>query len=296
MLDDVGEISSVVVDLSEWVQRVRSDPEAYLERQATELFLAALGMAHPYCKKVFLKGGILMGVVYGSTRQTADIDFSTSIEPTAQIADELRSALTAALPRAAAELGYADLVCRVQSLKHRPRPDSFVEADGPAIEIRIAYAERGSRQEKHVHAGTSSKVLYADISFKEPVGAVQIVRFADADSEIRAYSLYDLIAEKLRALLQQEVRNRYRRQDIYDIDLLLSQFDLSEGERRTILELLSVKCAARKITPEPASLANPEIKRRAGEDWESLGLEIGHVPDFEACFQRVRTFYETLPW
>ena len=39
--------------------------------------------------------------------------------------------------------------------------------------------------------------------------------------EIEASTLVDLVAEKFRAMIQQPIRNRYRRQDAYDLYCLL---------------------------------------------------------------------------
>jgi hypothetical protein len=63
MLNEKGPI---VVDISEWVERSRHDPQRYLERQATEVLLAAIGQSAAYGDRLYLKGGTLMGVVYGS--------------------------------------------------------------------------------------------------------------------------------------------------------------------------------------------------------------------------------------
>ena len=43
----------VVVDIASWVERARSDPQAYLERQATEVLLAAIGLTPSYANKVW---------------------------------------------------------------------------------------------------------------------------------------------------------------------------------------------------------------------------------------------------
>jgi predicted nucleotidyltransferase component of viral defense system len=293
MLDEEDE---VVVDISEWVERAKADPAAYIERQATEVFLTALGMTEPYGHKVFLKGGILMGVLYQSFRQTADIDFTSTLDPDPDMADLMSVAFAENLPRAAAELGYPDLMCRVQSVRRRPREDSFAKAAFPALEIRVAYARRDSPQQNRFDRGNATDVLHVDISFNEPVGAIQVVRFAGGGGAIRAYSLHDLIAEKLRALLQQEVRNRYRRQDIYDLDLLIGRFSFDKGEKLRLNRVLIEKCVARSIDPARSSLSKPEIARRARKEWETLGVEIGEVPDFDKCFTRVNKFYQSLPW
>lgn len=296
MSDETDQAPVVTVDIGEWVKRAAKDPEAYLERQATEVFLTALGMAHPFSHDIFLKGGILMGVVYHSHRQTGDIDFTAMMEPEPGIADAIAEAMAEVLPRAAAGLGYPDLMCAVQSSKYYPSAKMFPKADGPALKLRIGYARRGSRQAAGFKRGKASTVLEVDISFREPVGAIQIVRFGDTGGMVRAYSLYDLIAEKLRALLQQEPRNRYRRQDIYDLNALLARFALDDEEMRRIYRSFIDKCAARRIEPAPDSLSEPEVARRAQADWDSMELEIGDLPDFDACFARVDTFYRSLPW
>lgn len=296
MSAEENEDEKVTVDILEWVEKAKSDPQAYLERQATEVLLTTLGTVEPYAKKIFLKGGILMGVVYQSFRQTADIDFTTNLEPDPGIADRLRNALTAAFPRVAAELGYPELMCNVQSARYFPNAKLFPKADSPALKIKVGYAHRGSKQQASFERGKATNVLEVDISFREPVGAIQVVHFAGTGGKILAYSLYDLVAEKLRALLQQEVRNRFRRQDIYDIDILVERFSFDGDEKRRLLYLLFKKCAARNIIPSREALAQPEIVRRAKDQWTTLALELEELPDFDTCFVRVDDFYRSLPW
>jgi predicted nucleotidyltransferase component of viral defense system len=113
---------------------------------------------------------------------------------------------------------------------------------------------------------------------------------------VRAYSLLDLIAEKLRALLQQPKRNRNRRQDIYDIACLLKQFPLDSDERAQLLALLHEKCRARDIEPTREALSHHEVRDRAAKDWNTLGLELEDLPDFDSCFEIVDRFYRSLPW
>jgi predicted nucleotidyltransferase component of viral defense system len=167
------------------------------------------------------------------------------------------------------------------------------------LKLHVGYARRGAPQEKLFANGKATDVLEVDISFREPVQAIQIVQLGNAKAKFAAYSLNDLIAEKLRALLQQEKRNRNRRQDIYDIASLLGKFTLDEMEKADLLALLQEKCAARKLNcpdPEPDSLVRPEVKERARKEWDTLAMEIGNVPDFDECFDKVDVFYRSLPW
>lgn len=288
--------SEIVVNIGDWIEKAKADPSAYLERQATEIFLTTLGTTEPYCGKFFLKGGLLMGIVYGSPRQTADIDYSTNIEPDSNMAAELREKLDKAFPAVAAKLGYPDIVCKVQTLKLRPRPAIFKDANAPGFDITIGYAIRGTGQEKKLENGHAAMVLKTDISFKEPIGAIQIVKLGDSGSAISAYSLMDVISEKLRALLQQEGRNRYRRQDIYDLHLLISRFSFDNDELEEIFSIFLEKCKAREIDPAPVSLEAEEIVKRSKSEWETLKLEIDELPDFDACFAEVNEFYKSLPW
>ncbi len=162
--------------------------------------------------------------------------------------------------------------------------------------MTVAYAQKGSSQEKKLASGKSANVLHADISFKEPVGGLQIVRLGEHGGTISAYSLKDIITEKYRAFLQQEKRNRRRRQDVYDLSILLNQFDFDGEEKQEILNLLIKKCEARGISPNISSIDNQENIDRAKSEWPSLELEIGEAPDFDACYEMAKSFYKSLPW
>jgi len=237
-----------------------------------------------------------MGIVHQSPRQTADLDFSTDLRPEPNLPDDIRTALDRAFPLASARLGNPDLVCKVQTLKVKPRANSLERDQFPALEITIAYALRGSSQADRLAKGHGSDTVKVSISFNEPVDALQIVKLGQQGPEIRAYSLLDLIAEKLRALLQQKLRNRYRRQDMYDIAMLADAFPLDRDEKRHLLDVHRRTCAAHNIVPHVDSLEDPELIRRARDQWHTLDLELETVPDFDACLENVQRLYRDLPW
>ncbi len=70
------------VDLLAWIGR--SEPDSYnrFERQAITITLHAVAISQHLSKILYLKGGILMGIAYGSPRQTVDIDISATQELT----------------------------------------------------------------------------------------------------------------------------------------------------------------------------------------------------------------------
>ena len=282
------------VDVAAWVARVAQDPVAHRQRQAVEIILNAIAMTGPLNTDLFLKGGILLGLAYGSPRQTTDIDLTAAFAADGDIDDRIGTLLDSTFPRTAASLGYADLVLRTQSAKGRPN-HIFPDAEFPALKLKIAYARRGTNEERALNEGTASNVIDVDISFNEPLNHVQVLVLTGGQ-ELYAYGVIDLVAEKYRALLQQIQRNRYRRQDVYDLNVLLPGILASEISQADILKALLEKCSARHLEPNRRSLDNTEIKNRASRDWNTMELELDELPKFEDCYERVATFYRSLPW
>ncbi|MEQ8749016.1 MAG: nucleotidyl transferase AbiEii/AbiGii toxin family protein [Amphiplicatus sp.] len=244
--------------------------------------------------KLFLKGGILMGLAYDSPRQTADVDLTTLFEAGPEIDAQLTELMNAAFPRAAAQLGYVDLIVKVHSVKRMPKR-IFEDAEFPALKMKVAFAERGTKQEKALEEGRAPSVIDVDISFNEALRQIQILELTGGQ-ELQAYSLIDLMAEKYRAMLQQKERNRNRRQDVYDLNRLIESEILDDGFRTQLLDAFVEKCRSRHIEPTPQSLDDPEVKARSGKEWETMKLEVGEIPEFEPCYARVSAFYRNLPW
>lgn len=140
----------------------------------------------------------------------------------------------------------------------------------------------------------AADIVEMDISFNEPLTSLQVLEMTGGD-ELCAYSLTDLMADKYHAMLQQVIRNRNRRQDVYDLDRLIRDHAFDAEGRAAVFSAFIEKCAARHVTLVRASLDDPEVRRRSGADWSSLSLEVGALPEFEACFDRVRAFYLSLP-
>lgn len=292
---DEAEYDIVDVDVRAWVEAARSNPAQYRDRQVTEVVLAAIGLAPSLNTSLVLKGGAVMALAFKSNRVTADVDFTSIVEP-AGFADQIADDLNAILPQTAIRLGYLDLLCRVQTVKKMPKPLNFEEFDFPALLIRIGSAERGTGEEKRLEAGRAIRVLDIEISFRDQVYAFQELNLTGPGVAIRAFTLHEIIAEKLRALLQQPIRNRNRRQDVYDIAYLIETNKLSDKDRRSILETLIEKCRARGIEATPDSMDDPEVRRRAEVDWNTLALELDDLPPFDERFAMMRELYISLPW
>jgi len=84
---------------------------------------------------------------------------------------------------------------------------------------------------------------------------------------LRVSSCEDIVAEKLRSLLQQPVRNRYRRQDLLDIAATCRRRSLDTVK---VADFLRRKAAARDIAVSRSAFRDPEVKRRAAQDYDGL--------------------------
>lgn len=288
-------VDVVQVDVRRWVEAAASNPILYRDRQVTEILLAAIGMSGNLKDTLVLKGGTLMALAFASDRVTSDVDFTTNGDagtfPEALIAE-----LNVRLPRAAIELGYLDILAKVQSIRMKPRPQGFAGHNFPALQVRIGSARRNTPEENRLAQGQASRVLTVDVSFKDQVYSYQELRLADAGVAVRAFSLHELVAEKLRAQLQQTTLDKYRRQDIYDIALLVDHANLTQNDRVTIHAILIEKCRTRGILPDARSIDDPEVRRRAETNWKTLGIELAELPEFAERFALVQSFYQSLPW
>ncbi len=284
------------VHVAAWVESAKSDPVKFRDRQVTEILLTAIGMTPELKGNLILKGGLLMTLAYGSVRSTSDVDFTTMLPSKGFNQDGLKKSLNDGMARAAAALGHVDLVCQVQKIKTLPHKPPFEEANFPALKITVASATRGTHAEKRMIQGMGLQVVALDISFNEPIHDTTELRLDDSSITVQAYALSELIAEKLRSLLQQVVRERNRRQDVYDIAYLVEQLGESI-DLDAVLQSFLEKCRSREIEPTPDSISNPEVIRRAREDWDTMQLELQEpLPAFDDRFAVVETFYRSMPW
>lgn len=287
-----------VIDLSAWVEKAKSDSLKYRIRQVVEILMYAIGSTKHLKENMYLKGGTLMAIAHNSERMTGDVDYSWFGEPFAlSIADEIKESLDVALKRAATKLGYLDLVCKIQSIKKEPR--KWENVSYPALCVSIGYASIGTPQERALANNKASNVVRLDISFNEPLENAQKLLLDSSDVTINAYAPTEIIAEKMRALMQQTQRlhERSRRQDVYDIALLINKFMFDAEEKKIILGTLHIKANAREVSINKDSFADGAVRSAAEKEWGTMALEIEEpLPSFDACYKIVQDFYESLPW
>jgi hypothetical protein len=279
-------------NISEWASQV---PEQKAFRQAVHTILTAISGSSSLQATMIMKGGILLALAYESSRYTKDIDFSTGKTLDEFDAEEFIQEFEGALMRSVEELDYG-LSCLIQSWKQQP-PQA--DATFPTIRINIGYANKSEASaHKRLLRKNSSHIVQVDYSLNEPLGEPELFEIEEG-KVIQTYNFHDLIGEKFRAVLQQEVRNRIRRQDIFDLHLLLKDqpFAKNHDTKEKILASLKEKARARYLEVSKESMSNPRIIHRSKIDYHSLASEIdGELPPFDEIYASVKFYYENLPW
>lgn len=286
---------AIEIDIRTWVLAAPTGASRR-QRQAIDIALNTVATCQNMAKKCSLKGGILMGLLYGSPRLTGDIDLSLADMPTPDTPEEFSAALDEHFEYVAFELGHPNILMRVHSFKRLPKR-KFDEASFPGLQLKMTFVDKTNASQLAVYnKGRSIEIIDMDISFNEPAEDLTVLKLSN-EREILAYGLAELIAEKYRALHQQIVRKRNRRQDAYDIWYLFQNNEITEELAAYVLDRLREKSESRGIIIGPETIAHPDIKSRAKADWDTQKVEIGEaLPEFEVCWKSVIKFYDLLPW
>ena len=282
------------LNLTQWVSDTDED---YVDiRKAMHIVLLAIGSSSRLSSMMALKGGMLMAIQYANTRFTTDLDFSALQNPEEVDLDTLRDELNQALVGAEVELISYNISCRVQKIKKQPK--AFEAATFPSLNITIGYAKKDSAGAmKRLERGDAADTISIDYSFNEITGELGEVTLENQE-KIQVYSFPALMAEKFRSILQQVVRNRSRRQDVYDLHHLISNYSAhSDGEKFQVYNLLIEKSVGKSIDEylNKLALQNPEIRSRSQEGFDELIYEDVEEISFDDAYLVVQEYFESLP-
>lgn len=244
-------------------------PDEIMARWAHHHILVAISNHRQLTKMVIYKGGNALRSVHASVRATRDLDFSiTETLPEASAKEWLDKAFRRQSQR-------ADILLRVQSFKPKPKR---ADATRRTWRISVGYALKSQtsvlRQLKD--DGQSPYTIPLEISENEAVGAYDINRIQGAE-RLHVSTLENIIAEKLRALLQQPLRDRHRPQDVFDIAFQCLRV---KNQHAPPLDLQSLhtqfeeKCRARDVPTSLDGFLQEEVWTRAQRDYEELKVTI----------------------
>lgn len=265
-------------------------------RQAVHIVLLSISRCESLKDHMMLKGGILMALCYDSSRFTRDIDFSQKAKYQKGDEEKLLAELVTGIQESIQEVDYG-LDCRVQS--SQLKPPSEKNPTFPTLNVKIGYAYNyDTKTHLRLIAGNSPTVLEIDFSFNETTKSAEEFSISEGHTLLR-YSIIDLMAEKFRALLQQEKRNRYRGQDLYDLLFLIRRIpDQLLEVKPQILQALLESAKSKDLALTQDSMSKGEIMAMTQHEYDLLesGVAEGTLEAFDVAYAKVMEFYKSLPW
>jgi predicted nucleotidyltransferase component of viral defense system len=239
------------------------------------------GLAHPGLTRqgwIFKGGTCLRHCYYKGYRFSEDIDFSC--KPGGDNLDKSLQLLQKSADKIQSESGI-----RIAVRKPHTIPGDF------QIEIPLEYSRGSTRRQ-------GLPQVKVHLTFDEPILDKAVAcsiksRYSDLSPfKIPSYTKKEIVAEKLRSLLQQQ-KKWPRPRDLYDLWYMLCH----SGEHFTWNELLPMfeeKCRIRDISPDIKGLTSNKLKDWNKKVWKDrLGPMLKEVPDFDLVWKEwIETFHK----
>lgn len=238
---------------------------------------------------IVLKGGNALKFFYESPRSTLDLDFTALTEDIPDDANALRAILERALLPSARKF---NVKTKCQRLRRNP-PDK--ERTRPTYDITIAYQFPFDPYFHNFDEKQISTVVHVEISLNDVVCEKASLPIEEtAEETIYVCTREDIVAEKLRSLLQQPIRNRSRSQDVFDIARIVREFG-QHLDRGKVAEFLIRKANARGIQPTH-SLFDNTVRTMAAREYENkVRSQTGsHFIEFDDAYRDVMTLVGSL--
>lgn len=252
--------------------------------------LAAISQVPSLNDTLVFKGGTALRKCYfGDYRFSEDLDFTALHGAPADngMEDAIKEVCNIARNRLKKESDSADIVCE-RHVENRPHP-----GNQEAFRIR-------ARLPWHNYPLTSIKIeITMDERILKPVQTRKIIHQYNEplEAEIRTYSLEEIVAEKLRAILQNIDRLkksnrgwiRPRGRDYYDLWRILNEYrdDMDFAE---FISFLQDKCALRNIVfVGPEDFFDDQVLALVYDNWkQSLEHLVPDLPALDFVISELR--------
>lgn len=230
---------------------------------------------------VFKGGTCLRHCFYAGYRFSEDLDYSCREDSGAF--NNARSLLNSV-----SEWVQANALLRLSVKEARTIEGDF------QVEIPVAYSRGGAGRsglpEIKIH------LTFDELILMEPAIRSVTPPYSDLSAfTVATYTKEEILAEKMRALLQQQTKWP-RPRDLYDLWFILCH----EGEKfdwEKLRGLFDGKCRARKIDPDPTLLVSDVLKSTNERVWNAqLSAVMATVPPFADAWQDWLAFCKTRLW
>lgn len=278
-------------ELKTWAQQNSVAIQDARERFVQYSILLAIAEDQNLSTNLIMKGGVALDFVWRPYRSTSDIDFSVNPDfPVDEISTEsLTKWLSSGFRQSELHTGVLLAINGID--RQPPGPDkTFVTFQARVTfalpdEIKIRNQIRSGQYGRHV--------VKLDISINEPVCGFTEHQFG-LEGSLLISSIEDIVAEKLRAILQQPIRDRSRSRDVLDIANLVRSTPALNPDQ--VGEFLLAKANARNVPVTKEHFRTPEIRDYSQRDYAVLKPTVrSSYLEFEDAFSRVLAFVDTLP-
>jgi predicted nucleotidyltransferase component of viral defense system len=267
-----------VEEILPWRKANRATSEEARRRFVQVVILAAVASSTRL--HIAFKGGNALRFIHGNPRSTIDLDF-TAFGDFPDNSVEIGDLVNAALKSTE---GQFRVKARCQSIKRKP-PSATKTL--PTYSIKVCFQLPGDRYYQNFEDRQGfAEVVELEISFNDILCETIHWQIHPSAKPLLSCTLEDIIAEKLRALLQQIPRNRSRPQDVFDIASRVrahpETLDLGK-----VSAFLLTKSEARAISPRKSAF-NDEVRTRAvaGYDTE-IGSQTSEFIPFDEAWEEV---------
>ena len=255
--------------------QAKIDPGIIEKDYVLSKVLMALSHIDLFNQSLLFKGGTaLKKFYYPEWRFSEDLDFTSrsKLKP-----KEVRSIFQEAVDKVGKLFG---LSMRVMEYSQYPKSgDDLVSA-----QFKLGYdgpLRKSSGQKNNVRVD----IAFDEVIVSEPITKKIIGGYADdIEAELPIYPLEEIVAEKLRSILQ-----RGKSRDYYDVWILLKEYrkDFSNGR---IWEILKEKCKFKDIpAPKTEDFFNKERIDEAARFWErGLAHQMLDVPAMSDVIEDLR--------
>ncbi|NIA06921.1 MAG: hypothetical protein GWP14_04650 [Actinobacteria bacterium] len=249
--------------------------------------LAGIGEVDLLRNTLVFKGGTALKKCYfGDYRFSEDLDFSGVADvPTGAVIEKAVDDACAAAADLLDEYAPVEIICERYTEK-APHPGS---QEAFTIRARLPW-QRRPQTRVMIEISVDEKIL-------KPVKNLKVIHEygEPLDAVVQVYSLEEVVAEKLRAILQHIEKledrgwSRSRARDYYDLWRVLgaykNQMDLTD-----FTPFLTAKCAIRNMEfGGPDDFFQETMLSYVGRTWEQwLGPLVSDLPSFETVIRELR--------
>ena len=255
--------------------------------------LAGIAQSDSLRDALIFKGGTaLKKCWFGDYRFSEDLDFSgTKDLPTGEVMEEAMKAVCQTAARLLDEYAPVEIICGRYTEKD-PHPGGQ-----EAFTIRARFP-----WQREAHTRVMVEVSVDEMVIK-PIPRRAIIHGYDEpiDAQVHVYALEEIVAEKLRAILQHAGKlqergwSRSRARDYYDLWRVLGAYR-DQMDLTNFVAFLHEKCAVRNVSFEGAGdFFQEQMLAYVEKTWEQwLGPLVPDLPSYQTVVGGLRPQFEAL--